>query len=261
MNKIRIANNQCFKEDLNNIKVTFYKSRELFEVPKLKITILDSTDIELIFAKEDIKLDIKIDVLKGNSKLYEKRISKDIKIKYEINVGSKATLYLDKFSNSSITKELDVINLKGDLFFNQKTIAQKHEQYDLLVNHLEKGSKCFINNNGVTIKDGELIFNVTNVVPNGIKKVVIEQKNQIINENGLNSTINPNLLIDEQDVEANHSAYIGPFNKEEIFYLESRGIDRNNALNILIKGFMLKNMFLSDENKVEIKQIIDKYWR
>ena len=80
-----------------------------------------------------------------------------------------------------------------------------------------------------------------------------------MNEN--KCAINPNLLIDENDVSASHSALIGKFNDEEIFYLRSRGISEKNAVNLLVKGLLLSKLSLTNKRKEELENIIDKYWR
>ena len=70
--------------------------------------------------------------------------------------------------------------------------------------------------------------------------------------------IKPNLFIDENDVVANHSALIGTFKDDEIFYLMSRGLDKKDAENLLTKGFLLKGVTYYKE---VLENIINKYWR
>ena len=120
----------------------------------------------------------------------------------------------------------------------------------------EKNTVSNIKNHGVNIKDGSIIFNVTGIVYNGIKDCTLDQDNKIVTFNQNKCTIDPKLLIEEQDVVANHSALIGKFDEDELFYLQSRGIDRTEAIILLTKGFLLEN--LSDER---LDHIIEKYWR
>ncbi|MEC0166971.1 Fe-S cluster assembly protein SufD [Paenibacillus graminis] len=49
---------------------------------------------------------------------------------------------------------------------------------------------------------------------------------------------NPILLIDEDDVTAGHAASVGQVNAEQIYYLMSRGISRNEAEYLVIFGFL-----------------------
>jgi len=49
---------------------------------------------------------------------------------------------------------------------------------------------------------------------------------------------NPILLIDEDDVKAGHAASVGQVNAEQIFYMMSRGITREEATRLIIYGFL-----------------------
>ena len=73
------------------------------------------------------------------------------------------------------------------------------------------------------------------------------------------STICPNLLIDNYDVESNHAAYIGCFKEDILFYMMSRGISREVASRLLLNGFLINSDSI-DMNKLakfilEIKNI------
>ena len=64
----------------------------------------------------------------------------------------------------------------------------------------------------------------------------------------------PNLLIDEYDVVASHSATIGSIDKEELFYLMSRGLTETQAQEMVILGFV--QPILSHIKNENIQQII-----
>jgi Fe-S cluster assembly protein SufD len=49
---------------------------------------------------------------------------------------------------------------------------------------------------------------------------------------------NPILLIDEDDVKAGHAASVGQVNKEQVYYLMSRGISKDEAERLIIYGFL-----------------------
>ena len=50
--------------------------------------------------------------------------------------------------------------------------------------------------------------------------------------------LQPDLEIDEQEVRATHSTFVGPLDEEEIFYLQSRGVPEEKAKELLIAGFL-----------------------
>ncbi len=49
---------------------------------------------------------------------------------------------------------------------------------------------------------------------------------------------NPMLLIDEDEVTAGHAASVGQVDKNQIYYLMSRGISRDQAMRLIIYGFL-----------------------
>ncbi|QYR20430.1 Fe-S cluster assembly protein SufD [Paenibacillus sp. sptzw28] len=49
---------------------------------------------------------------------------------------------------------------------------------------------------------------------------------------------NPILLIDEDDVKAGHAASVGQVNPEQVYYLMSRGITKQDAERLIIHGFL-----------------------
>ncbi|MFE4570017.1 Fe-S cluster assembly protein SufD [Paenibacillus chitinolyticus] len=49
---------------------------------------------------------------------------------------------------------------------------------------------------------------------------------------------NPILLIDEDDVKAGHAASVGQVNQDQVYYMMSRGISREEATRLLIYGFL-----------------------
>jgi len=49
---------------------------------------------------------------------------------------------------------------------------------------------------------------------------------------------NPMLLIDEDEVKAGHAASVGQVNQEHVQYMMSRGISREQAMRLIIYGFL-----------------------
>lgn len=249
MNRIIMSNNQF---NLNNIEYNYKEDL----INKLKLKIIKNTKLELIIDKE-IKLDVSIELL-DNVKLDLVVIKKEkIKIltKYKLNENS--ILNITEISDSDIINERNIIDLNGKnskINFILKTVCKNNEKYDIVVNHNNKNTTSDIITNGVNIS-GNLYFTVTAYVSNGNKNCVVNQQNRIINLTDNECLIRPNLLIDEVDVIANHSALIGSFKDEELFYMQRLGIDKTMANKLLIEGF-IKNKI----NKT-LANHFKKYWR
>lgn len=264
MNKIIIKEDIIDVLDTNNdIEVLFNSKTEFFDVNSITVNVKTSTNLKIIYESiNEIKLDVKINVFE-NAKLnlVEYRKANTSKIRYQINIYKNAHLYVSKFYDSKSIKEYLICNLLGEnanIDYNFKTISKAYEKYDLTIYHHDKNTISNIKNNGVNIKDGNLIFNVSSFVYNGNKNAEVDQKSRIINLTEEKCQINPNLFIDEYDCIANHSAHIGKFSDEEMFYLNSRGINDNDAIKLLITGFLTSNV--DEYVKTKINDAILKYW-
>lgn len=263
MNKIKIINEQIIYEESDDlIEVSLSDKLDIFDIIKLQIKVLNDTDIQIYYEDEDeSKLDVLIELKENvNCNLYELKKEQDVKIQYKYYLSQNSNLVIHKFYDCKNVKELDIIELNGEnanIDYKFHTISKENQKYDIMIYHNSCKTKSKILNKGVNIENGELIFNVTGVVYNGVTDCEVDQNNRIITMNNNKCSINPNLLIEENDVIANHSALIGKFNEKEIFYLMSRGIKREDAIRLLTRGF------LQDETifKEQIENIIDMYWR
>jgi Fe-S cluster assembly protein SufD len=70
----------------------------------------------------------------------------------------------------------------------------------------------------------------------------------------------PSLEIDENEVKAGHASTVGPVDEEQLFYLESRGITRKEANQLLVKGF-LSHIYdqLTPLKKAELEKTLKKH--
>lgn len=262
MNKIIVYGEDIKIENKDGIEVVIGEASKFLNVQSVKIKVLKDTDIVIDVGVASIKLDFYFNVLSGvKVNIYEYKHDGDYKFQYKYYLEENSCLNIEKVNDGKEIKEMTVINLNGEgakVNFNLKTISKKHEKYNFLVYHNAKNTVSNIINNGVNILDGDLEFNVSGFVSNGIIGCDINQSARIINMTENSCVIKPNLFIDENDVIANHSALIGTFSPDEIFYLMSRGIDKTEAEMLLTKGFLLKNISYYKE---QLEDIIFKYWR
>ena len=262
MNKIIIDGEDIKIENNDGIEVSIGEASKFLNVQSVKIKVFKDTDIIVESFPVSIKLDFYINVLEGvKANVYEYKHDGDYKFQYKYYLEKDSYLNVEKLNDGKEIKEMTVINLNGErakVDFHLKTISKTHEKYNFLVYHNAKNTISNIINNGVNILDGNLEFNVSGFVSNGITGCDINQSARIINMTENTCTIKPNLFIDENDVVANHSALIGTFSADEIFYLMSRGISEKDAESLLTKGFLLNGITYYKET---LEEIINKYWR
>ena len=93
---------------------------------------------------------------------------------------------------------------------------------------------------------------------NGIKDCFLNQQTKIITLGDSNNRINPNMFIGENGTTAVHSSTIGSIDRENLFYLMSRGIHYKEAVNLIIKGMIVSNINPDMETKKKILNILEK---
>lgn len=162
--------------------------------------------------------------------------------------------------NENIIVNLNEENSNIEIY---NSVLSRKKQH-IKVNTYHKNSKTNSNiyNFGSTKDGGSIIFDVISKVPKGNKKCNLNQESKIISLNNSNDNeINPILLIDEYDALAKHSAFIGKFKEQEVFYLQSRGIRKKDAYKLLLNGFLIGKMKITNEERQYLQDKINNDWR
>ena len=179
-------------------------------------------------------------------------------IEYEYNIDEDTIIYHFSIDGSSKVN-INLLKENVTLYYYYNNINYSDNVFEISINHLASNTHSEVFNHGVNVFNNKLTYVVNGVVLKECDKCICNQDNQIINMIDGKSTICPNLLIDNYDVDSNHSAYIGKFKDEEIFYLMSRGISRDVSYRLLLNGFLINSDSI-DKNKIslfldEIKKI------
>lgn len=176
------------------------------------------------------------------------------KTNYKYNISEDTIIYHFSINGSSdVEINLDVENVT--LYYYYGNINYDDNTFNIKINHLASNTHSEVFNHGVNVFDNKLSYYVDGIVPKKSNKCICNQDNQIININDGKSTICPNLLIDNYDVDSNHAAYIGSFKEDVLFYMMSRGISKDVASRLLLHGFLINSDSI-DMNK--IKEFIEE---
>ena len=220
-----------------------------------KSLFLHENDSFLLEIKKNIHFDIIIDknlsvklVIVGNND-------------YDLNIKllDKANLVvnsINKDNNTNINIELDK---ESNVLYNHSVLGKQDSIHNFNIVHMGNNSTSLINNNGINFDINKLFFNINGNIPSNLLDISCSQNSKIINYNGGNSKIIPNLIIDSNDIVANHSAYIGTIDNETLFYLQSRGIKKETIKKMIYKATLLGKMNLDEEREL-FNKIIDEWW-
>ncbi len=167
--------------------------------------------------------------------------------KYIFNCGENSNIEINKFNSNDVSYSID-INLykRASSKLVISTVATNSNNVDINVYHKEENSYSKCINNGI-IKSGSILYNVNGIIEKNSINSTVLQESKIITKDVKNATIKPILIINETPIEANHSASIGYYNENDLFYLESRGIERKTAIELLNKGILTSNFKYKDK--------------
>lgn len=110
---------------------------------------------------------------------------------------------------------------------------------DTRVTNYGQHSVGHILQHGVILERGTLTFNGIGHIIKGAKGADAQQESRVLMlSDNARSDANPILLIDENEVTAGHAASIGQIDPDDMYYLMSRGLDRETAERLVVLGFL-----------------------
>lgn len=182
-------------------------------------------------------------VLKDYSSLELLIYNSKAKVKCNLEQGSKLVIY-----NIAFTKEEYTFNLDVDLDESHAEVHiinlylglnDSHVISNIMINHSAKETISLLETYAIAKDSSSLVLNNNAYIKNGMRQSDARQMTRGLNlSKNASVKAQPNLLIDEYDVVASHSATIGSIDKEELFYLMSRGLSETKAQEMVILGFI-----------------------
>lgn len=107
---------------------------------------------------------------------------------------------------------------------------------------------------GINEKEGTVKVTMSTNIPKNTHDNVINEYAKVINKSDNSNVLIPKLIVDTNDVTANHGVSIDSISDDEIFYLESKGLSKDVAKHLIEEGFILSIM--DNDNKERIKNIL-----
>ena len=196
--------------------------------------------------------------IKSNNNIFIYMDSSDITINFDIDSNLKINIFS---YNSTLNSDLNLNKEKVEAYYKYCSVNKDNNSLVLNINHNKKDTVSKVINHGLNLESNSLFFKVNAVIPKKSSGVITSQDNKIILMKDNNSKIEPNLIVDNDDIEASHSAYIGQFKKEDLFYLSTRGLNKDESIKLLSRSFILGNMDISFEERKLILDKINLYWR
>ena len=179
----------------------------------------------------------------------------DINESYTLDDNCDISLAYGECNNSNTKRQLTV-EIKGtdsNASVNTASLINTDKQYRIKVINDNRNTHGNINNYAVLLNNGKLMIDAVGKINKGAKKSTSHQVSRALSfEQGQTATILPELLIDENDVQASHAMSIGRVDEKQLYYMMSRGLDIKQCTTLISLGYLLPILdFISDEELKE----------
>ena len=235
------TNSKIWSKNIN-LRLDF----ELQEDSSLRLIDLFNDTSEKNFLNIFYNFDLKENAILKNYKI-DKIENKNIKYSFN-NIEQNKNTISETFilsSGSNFFKSEVNCNLKGEhssAFVNGifSLDKNKHHEIRTTVNHLTENTKSYqliksvLEDSSKAVYQGKIFVNSDAQKTDGyqLSKAILLNKDSEFNAK-------PELEIYADDVKCSHGSASGSLNEDSIFYLMSRGLNYNQARELLINGFLL----------------------
>ena len=106
-------------------------------------------------------------------------------------------------------------------------------------------------NYAVVEEGGQYRMEAPGKIIKGARESNSHQKTRVLTMSERHSSeVVPVLLIDENDVKASHATTLGQPDENQLYYLQTRGLSRRQALGLLTVGYIMPITELFDQEEV-----------
>jgi len=167
-----------------------------------------------------------------------RNITTDTQKVYTIEDGG---IFVYFFQNRSGKIQFDIKHSKAQVFIYGFTIGKGDEKYTIEThqNHLVHGAQSELLLKNILYDSAQIRFNGTITIEKNAKKsnASLTNNNLLLGKQAFVDT-QPNLNIKTHDVSCSHAATTSQLHEDQFLYCNLRGLDSNEAENLLVQGFI-----------------------
>lgn len=182
-----------------------------------------------------------------------KTSDEQVVIEIEKQAKFKGIVLISKMNSCNISFEIQV-HEGGEFDLYGLVIGQNNEKgnFNVSIIHLEPNTKSNIRVKAVIDNQSKLNFTgLIKVKKSAQKTQSYLREDVLLLANNIQTLSKPQLEIEANDVKVSHGTTIGRINQEQLFYLTSRGISKEQGKMIITKGFV--NAIIEQISNIELK--------
>ena len=158
----------------------------------------------------------------------------------------------DASIEASYTFELDGEGADVRLRMAALSKDKEKKHYKVHIKHNAPHTTGIMDNYGVAKDEAHLVIDGIGTITNGQNGSASHQTNKIIVfDPKCYASANPFLYIDEYDVQASHAAGVGKMDEEHLYYLQSRGLTKRQAMQLITYGYLMPVVEVVDNQMIK----------
>ena len=163
-------------------------------------------------------------------------------------------------ASTSVFSQIKLTGRGAQCDMNSAVLSKGEKQLITAIVHENLETKSYMNHSTVLLEGGKFHLDATGKIIKGAKGSKSHQKSRALTfDQPKYATVLPQLLIDENDVEASHATTVGQIDENQMYYLQSRGLSKNEATQLITLGALMPIAeVLSDVSlKAQMKEKIE----
>jgi len=193
--------------------------------------------------------------IQSNSEFTQNMANLNVNQEYDSHYDFFQLVDGSKLGRSNICVQLDGENAQCNI--NSLTLSKNNQHIDnnIIVNHNSPQTHSTQFVKSILFDTSTGVFNGRTVVHENAQKITAHQTNKnLLLSKKANMNSNPQLVIYADDVKCSHGSTTGQVDEDALFYLRSRGINKQDAMELMVTGFA--NEVLDKIPHPEIKKAI-----
>ncbi len=162
--------------------------------------------------------------------------------KVVLNRNAQLNLSYAECTSSDVdrTCEVHLLQEASEVVIHTAVLSQTNKNFDIICHHHTGMTKSQMNNFIVLLNEGSCEMEATGKIVKGAKGSKSHQNSRCLTFNQQKKAkVTPVLIIDENDVEASHAMSLGQIDENQLYYLQSRGLNRQEITKLITYGYLL----------------------
>ncbi|MGB4985372.1 MAG: SufD family Fe-S cluster assembly protein [Erysipelotrichaceae bacterium] len=214
-----------------------------------------------LLVENDIDINIKCDHMMNVNIVNGANKAITIRVKGDVYDSLNITFCMFSLKETNIEMDIKLLKEEAKFLGCSSSITKDRQTYKFNIDHLAPYTTSNMESYGVVLEDGEYYCDTIGKISKGNYQSSAYQTTRVLTYKDVKEVkALPVLYIDENDVQAKHACTIGKLDEDQLYYLQSRGINEITAVKLLSHGYLnsVLELILDDDVKKLISDDIEK---